>query len=66
VLLGVCEFANDVDATAGRDLNEKMFKAVPNRTVYRNKSTTLAIIEVTKTADNDALVKKMVTAFQSL
>ena len=66
ILLGVCEFANEADATAGRDLNEKMFKAMENRTVYRNKSSTLAIVEVVKNAGNDATVKKLVAAFQSL
>ena len=37
-----------------------------NRAVYRNKSSTLAIVETVKNPDNDAAVKKLVKAFQGL
>ena len=47
-------------------LSAKLDKDVANRNVYRNKNTTLFVLEVAKTADNDALVKKLVSTFQSL
>ncbi len=64
--LSVCEYGNEADATAGQVLSVKMFKEVANRNVYRNKNTTLAIVEIVKNADNDALVKKLVATFQAL
>ena len=64
--LSVCEYANEADAIAGRDQSDKIFKDIVNRSVYRNKSTTLAIVETSKNPEDDALVKKLVSTFQSL
>lgn len=64
--LSVCEYANESDATAGQALSVKILKQIANRNVYRDKNTTLAIVEVVKNADNDALVKKLISTFQAL
>jgi hypothetical protein len=62
----LCEYKDEAAATKGRDLSEKSFAAVTNRKVYRNGGSTLTLRVGTTTPENDALVKKMVTAFQAV
>ena len=64
--LSICEYGNEAEATAGQALSIKMFKDVGNRNVYRNKNTTMAIVEIVKSAENDALVKTLTSTFQAL
>jgi hypothetical protein len=64
--LSVCEYATEAEATAGRDQSATIFKDIANRSVYRNKATTLAVVETSKNPEDDALVKKLVAVFTSL
>jgi hypothetical protein len=64
--LSICEYPDATEAKAGQTTATTMFKDMKNRTVYLNKNTTMILLEVVHTPDNDAMTKKLVTAFQSL
>jgi hypothetical protein len=64
--ISVCEYANEADATKGRALSQKILEAVKNRKVWRDKTTTLAIIEILPNPANDAAEKTLVDAFNKL
>jgi hypothetical protein len=66
VHVSVCEYKDAAAATAGREVSEKGFASVPDRKVYRNGGTTFTVRIGTKSPANDALVKKMVTAFEGV
>jgi hypothetical protein len=66
VALSVCEYASEAEATKGHDDNVELLKMVKNRNVWRNKTTTLAIIEPKPSPVNDALEKKVVAIFQAM
>ena len=63
--LGICEYANEADATKGLEISQKILK-IPTRKVWRNKTTTMSIIEVQVTPANDALEAEMVDVFKKL
>ena len=64
--MSVCEYPDEATGTAGVETSKKTFAAVANRNVWRNKATTLAIIQVKKDATSDAAEKKLVAAFTKL
>jgi len=66
ITFSVCEYADAAAATEGAKMNDAAFAAIKNRKTYRNGGTTLTVLEVAKTPENDALVKKLVDAFEGL
>ena len=64
--MSVCEYKDEAASIAGAETSSKTFAAVQNRNVWRNKATTLAIIQVKKNASSDADEKKLVAAFTKL
>ena len=62
----LCEYKDEAMATKGRETSEKAFAAVTNRKVYRNGGSTLTLRVGTTTPENDALVKKLIAAFQAV
>jgi hypothetical protein len=61
--VNVCEYANDADATAGRDYALTMFPNLATRTVYAHKANTVTVIEQKTDPAAKATAKKIVTAF---
>jgi hypothetical protein len=62
----LCEYKDQAIAIKGRETSEKAFASVANRKVYRNGGSTLTLRVGTTTPENDALVKKMIAAFQAV
>jgi hypothetical protein len=64
--MSVCEYKDVAAGTAGLETSKKAFAAVTTRTVWRNKATTLAIIQMKKTPASDAVEKKLADTFSKL
>lgn len=64
--MSVCEYRDVAAGTAGMETSKKTFAAVTTRTIWRNKATTLAIIQTTKTPASDATEKKLADTFAKL
>lgn len=66
ISFSVCEYTDGPGAAAGKQLNDKAFSPIKNRSSYVNGGTTLTILESVKTPENDALVKTLVDTFNAL
>jgi hypothetical protein len=64
--VNVCEYPSEAAATAGRDLSRSLFPKMPARDVWRQRETTLAIIQQKHDASTTALEKKLVDVFLAL
>jgi hypothetical protein len=64
--VNVCEYASEAAATAGRDLSRSLFPDLPARDVWRQRATTMSIIQQKQDAPTKALEKKLVDAFLAL
>jgi hypothetical protein len=64
--VNVCEYPSEAAATAGRDLSRSLFPNLPTRDVWRQRATTLAIIQQKRDAATAATQKKLVDAFLAM
>jgi hypothetical protein len=64
--VNVCEYPSEAAATAGRDLSRSLFPDLPTRDVWRQRATTLAIIQQKRDAATAATEKKLVDAFLAM
>lgn len=62
----LCEYKDEAVAIKGREVSEKAFASMTNRKVHRNGGSTLTLRVGTTTPEDDALVKKMIAAFQAV
>lgn len=61
----ICEYDDEKTAVDGMKQSEKAFM-LPNRSLHRNGATTLTLRLGKNGADDQALAKKMIAAFESL
>jgi hypothetical protein len=66
VAITICEYANEAEATAGRDFSLSLFPNMASRTVVAHKTNTMQLIIQKPGAPADAEKKKAVDTFNAL